>query len=278
VTLIDTPGFDDTFRSDQEILNLIGNFLKATYARNILLTGVIYLHRITDSRMQGLSLRSLRTLRMMCGLSNYNNVAIATTMWSAISNSKEAGERESQLTHSDYVAQLIKGGAKVYRHDKEGQSAREIVRQLLPKQNRARQTQEELKGPGVEESTSAGTYAKELEEIRRRYEEQIHVLQRQVAIGKAENQEINHRYEEQILVLQRQVAIGKAQNQEINHRYEEQIRLLQRQVAIGKAQNQEIQRGYEEQIRVLQRQVMMGEAENHEIRRRYEEQIRVLQR
>lgn len=236
MTLIDTPGFDDTLRSGQETFILIGNFLKATYARNISLTGVIYLHRITDSRMQGLSLRSLRTLRMMCGPSNYN-VAIATTMWSAISNSKEADELESQLTHSDDVAQLIKGGAKVYRHDKKEQSAREIVRQLLPKQNRARQTQEELKGPGVEESTSAGTYAKELEEIRRTHEEQIRVLQYQVAM---EREEIKRKYEEQIRVLRREVAMGKAENQEINHRYEEQIRVLQREVAMERAErNQE---------------------------------------
>jgi hypothetical protein len=53
VYLIDTPGFDDTNRSDTEVLKEIARWLVASYKGKILLNGIIYLHRITDIRMQG---------------------------------------------------------------------------------------------------------------------------------------------------------------------------------------------------------------------------------
>jgi hypothetical protein len=175
VTLIDTPGFDDSGRDDGEILKTIGIYLKAAYAKDILLRGVIYLHRITDNRMQGSSLRSLAILKSLCGPENYNNIALATTMWSAIVDPREGDRREGELkTHMDYWAGLIAAGAKVYRHDKEERSAKEMVRQLLPKQKIVLQFQRELLQHGVIGKTSAGSLVKHyLEEMQRKYEARI---------------------------------------------------------------------------------------------------------
>jgi len=59
VLLIDTPGFDDSERSDTEILTEISKLLAAQYKLGVNLKGVIYLHRITDNRYQGSSVRTL---------------------------------------------------------------------------------------------------------------------------------------------------------------------------------------------------------------------------
>ena len=53
VTLIDTPGFDDTERSDADILELISEYLLETYAQKILLTGIILLQPVTGNRVKG---------------------------------------------------------------------------------------------------------------------------------------------------------------------------------------------------------------------------------
>lgn len=49
VTLIDTPGFDDTVKSEAEILRLIADFLAATYVA-LSLGGVTVLNEITQIR------------------------------------------------------------------------------------------------------------------------------------------------------------------------------------------------------------------------------------
>jgi hypothetical protein len=91
VHLIDTPGFDDSGRSDGETLQELAYWLAAAYEREIRLSGIIYLHRITDVRLQGSAWRALRALKSMCGDNNLHDVVIATTMWDKIAPDHVAG-------------------------------------------------------------------------------------------------------------------------------------------------------------------------------------------
>ncbi|CAN9308350.1 unnamed protein product [Alternaria alternata] len=45
VNLIDTPGWDDTYRTDTDILTLIGDYVGRTFSAGQLLQGVILLHK-----------------------------------------------------------------------------------------------------------------------------------------------------------------------------------------------------------------------------------------
>jgi len=47
ITLFDTPGFDDTDRSELDVLKETAAFLSHTYKQDVLLSGIIYFHRIT---------------------------------------------------------------------------------------------------------------------------------------------------------------------------------------------------------------------------------------
>lgn len=183
VTLLDTPGFDDSGRDDAEILQYIGLHLKAAYDNNILLRGVVYLHRITDNYLRGSSLRSLRILKELCGHKYYYNIALVTTMWSEIADPKEGEKREKELmTNSDYWKVLIAAGAKVYRHDEQAKSAKHIVRELLGKQDIPTQFQEELEIGGVIAKTSAGALvADHLERMQKKHETEISELRKQIA-------------------------------------------------------------------------------------------------
>ncbi|KAI5997328.1 hypothetical protein F5J12DRAFT_957252 [Pisolithus orientalis] len=51
--LVDTPGFDDTYRSDRDILHTTVEWLEKKYRGNVKLRGIIYTGRITGSRMSG---------------------------------------------------------------------------------------------------------------------------------------------------------------------------------------------------------------------------------
>lgn len=81
IWLIDTPGFDDTNRSDTVVLGDIAFWLANAYSRNMQLAGIIYLHRITDVRMQGSALRNLRMFKELCGRDELRAVILATTHW-----------------------------------------------------------------------------------------------------------------------------------------------------------------------------------------------------
>ena len=72
VWLIDTPGFDDTYRSDAEVLKDVAFWLAAAYTKHTQLAGILYLHRITEPKFQGSAKRNLRMFQQLCGTKNLN--------------------------------------------------------------------------------------------------------------------------------------------------------------------------------------------------------------
>ena len=67
VYMIDTPGFDDTNKYNAELLRDVALLLGALHIEDIDIIGLIYLHRITDQRVRGSSLRSMQIFQGLYG-------------------------------------------------------------------------------------------------------------------------------------------------------------------------------------------------------------------
>ncbi|EJT75385.1 hypothetical protein GGTG_05322 [Gaeumannomyces tritici R3-111a-1] len=87
--LVDTPGFDDTQRTDVDVLRSLVNWLGTTHQRNVHLAGIVYLHRISDPRMGGSAMKNLRMFKKLCGKDALERVVLATTMWGSRSNKRD---------------------------------------------------------------------------------------------------------------------------------------------------------------------------------------------
>ncbi|KAF8345737.1 P-loop containing nucleoside triphosphate hydrolase protein [Amanita rubescens] len=162
VTFVDTPGFDDSREgvTDTDILQKIASFLDADFKGGKKLSGIIYLHRITDPRMGGISNRNLRLFKKLCGDDALKNVVVVTTRWDEIpGNDKEAmGRREDQLmkTKGMFFEPLIAAGGRFLRHDNTFGSACRIMNQLLDNDPIALQIQVEMHDGKKVEDTVAG--------------------------------------------------------------------------------------------------------------------------
>ncbi|QRV78132.1 50S ribosome-binding GTPase [Ceratobasidium sp. AG-Ba] len=145
VVLFDTPGFDDTHLSDTEILKRIAGFLAQSYEKGYKLTGIIYLHRITDIRVGGISRRTFNVFRKLCGTDSLSNVLIVTNMWSD-PPTQEQLDREAELRdHGDFFQPALAQGARLVRRThKTEQSAHEILSMLIGKEATTMEIQREL--------------------------------------------------------------------------------------------------------------------------------------
>ena len=167
--LIDTPGFSDTNLSDTEILRMIAEWMKETYDEGFLLSGIIYLHKITDNRMKGPSLKNLRMMKGLCGADSLQNVVLATTMWENVTI--EDGSRRETDLRQNFWNDLIAGGATVARiTTQSGIDARKLVKSLLPNIPRPTRIQEELHSGLTLVQTAAG---KELGEEMTKLEQKL---------------------------------------------------------------------------------------------------------
>ncbi|KAJ7780607.1 P-loop containing nucleoside triphosphate hydrolase protein [Mycena maculata] len=156
VTLIDMPGFDDTNKSDADILTMIADFLVAEYRASRYLSGIIYFHRISDVRMGGASRRNFTMFQKLCGEDVFINVAIVTTRWDQ-EDETIATARFAELKAKPFKS-IIAGGANVFRHDHSDHSgARNILRGFIGRTAKPLLIQREMASEGKQLSdTTAG--------------------------------------------------------------------------------------------------------------------------
>jgi hypothetical protein len=159
IWLLDTPGFDDTNRSDSETLAELATWLGASYDHNKLLSGIIFLHQISESRLRGSQLRNLRMFKSLCGERGLGNVVLATTFWSGVTP-EEGQRRERDLVQTEsFWGHLRSQGSQIMRHDNGIESAEKIIGHLAakhPDQKRALRIQREMRDGRRLKDTSAG--------------------------------------------------------------------------------------------------------------------------
>jgi len=104
-------------------------FLNSGY-KNILLDGILYLHRITDNRMAGTPLRNLEVFEKICGPQAFTRVLMMTTMWDDL-DSAEMGELREEELKTHYWYPMISQGSEAIRYLNNVDSAWKILDRFL---------------------------------------------------------------------------------------------------------------------------------------------------
>jgi hypothetical protein len=103
--LVDTPGFDDTHRTDAEVFQEIAIWLATQYQNLSRLTAILYMQPINVTRMAGSAMRSLQTVKKMLGVQRFSNLTLVTSMWDILDlaecESQEKELRENLLARFD---------------------------------------------------------------------------------------------------------------------------------------------------------------------------------
>jgi ribosomal protein L29 len=190
VAVVDCPGFDDSKRSDAEILSIIGKLVTTQYHIGLKLWGIIFLHRITDNRFQGSTHNVLNLFRQLVGDEALGNVVLVTTQWGRVSESDmpAAIEREQEL-RDKYWREMLDANSMTTRFTGDKASAEGIIAQLLGKNHVVLRLQREL----VDEKkslgkTGAGLFLKpKLDRKMREVREKLARLKAQLNSGQPNN-------------------------------------------------------------------------------------------
>ncbi|KAF4614552.1 hypothetical protein D9613_003464 [Agrocybe pediades] len=121
--LIDTPGFNDGTTPDLEVLQMIGDWIERAHLNPL---GVLYFHRITDSRVDGAAQRTLDMLSQFCGASASKNLVFVTTMWD-LPDPIRQNNRIEKILKTSYWKGMISQQARVARFLNNRQSAWKII-------------------------------------------------------------------------------------------------------------------------------------------------------
>lgn len=172
ILLVDTPGFDDTNLSDTAILYMIADWMEQTYEDGALLSGIIYLHKITDNRMDGASMKSLRLFRSLCGEDNLSNVILGTTMWGLVDEA--TGVKREKDLEENYWKEMMDKKTSMRRISTNPDDAKILVESFLRNMPFVTQIQEELKKGTPLSQTGAGAALRdEMEKMSERYKQEL---------------------------------------------------------------------------------------------------------
>jgi len=180
--LVDTPGFDDTTRSDSEILDEIGQYLVAQYELGIKLRGIIYMHRITDNKMQGSAQRYFEMFKRLVGDQNLGNIVLLTTMWNQLKDEGVGLQRDQQL-REDFWNVMEQKGSQIRSYKGSKHQAEAIVCRLMRKRSIILDIQRELvdEGKTLEQTTAGELVLPRLEEAIENTKNQIVEFDRRIA-------------------------------------------------------------------------------------------------
>lgn len=173
--LVDTPGFDDTYLSDRDVLQKISEWLASSYRAGTKLSAIIYLHRISDPRIQGSALRNFTVFKKLCGEDCFRSIFLCTTFWDMFKDNPHIAEaRETELeTKEEFWRDMISRGSTVCRVPDDKESARQLLCAMVHGKSMTLKIQKELVDEEKErDETAAGLSFSELEMSRMKEEQE----------------------------------------------------------------------------------------------------------
>ena len=196
--LIDTPGFGDTQRTDDEIFRCICEYLSSSYASGELFSGIIYLHSLAHTRMQGSMMAQIRAFKALCGADFYSHLTIGTSFNETTTETAAArSRREEQLFSSDgYFGDLIDCDTKRATVTQDRNACINLIKTFADYSPVPLQIQAELHASGGIASQTTAAAALSPEQIARQREHEAQV-QREAEAAARERAETERRATEE---------------------------------------------------------------------------------
>ncbi|KAJ3559128.1 hypothetical protein NM688_g527 [Phlebia brevispora] len=262
ITLVDTPGFDDTNVSDTDILKMIAVYLSTTYKSGHKLSGVIYMHRISDFRVGGIAKRNFSMFRKLCGDETLRNVAIVTNMWGEVTPERGAAREHELRTDDALFKPVVDLGAEMLRHDNTLRSAHAILMHLTNNRPQALRIQRELvdEGKDITQTAAGEELDKELAELARKHAQQLAEIQQEMEEAlEAKDMETKKELEQVRLELEKNMQKIENDRDRLSREYQEERKKAEEKMRAVEAALEEEKRLRTERQQEIERLTKMME-------------------
>ncbi|KAF9441361.1 hypothetical protein P691DRAFT_684122, partial [Macrolepiota fuliginosa MF-IS2] len=128
---VDMPGFDNTHRSDMGILEEIAYWLEKIFAPfSHFLSGVLYLHRITDNQMINTLMHNLNMFEKPCRRDSLSNVIFVMMIWGELKEGDHSGNKHEEELCNSYLKLFLSKGSQMLQFKHIISSAWSIINTL----------------------------------------------------------------------------------------------------------------------------------------------------
>ena len=160
-----------------------------SYENGTKLSGVIYMHGISDHCLTGIDSGSFSRFWKLCGEEALCNVLFVTTMWSDV-DPEDGALRELELKTDDTLLKpAMDGGAQMVRHDNTLSSAQAILRMLFDTSPQPLRIQREIvdEKKDIIETAAGEEFDCQLAAVVKKHKQEIIAIREEVAEALAEH-------------------------------------------------------------------------------------------
>ncbi|CZR55997.1 uncharacterized protein PAC_05885 [Phialocephala subalpina] len=213
-------------------------WLECSYHTDTLLSGIIYLHRISDIRMSGSSIKNLRMFRKLCGSENMSKATLVTTMWDKVTPEEGA---------------LRERGSLVKRHDGSRESAEALVHDMLDNVPMTIKLQEEIaSGKALIDTDAGASINEEILKLQKQHVEELEAVKEEMAWAMKQG---NKALQEQLQAEHaRMIAEIKKRAQEQEQLHQIRISKLERELSAASLDRKKLEDGLKAQREASRRQ------------------------
>ena len=201
------------------------------YEHGSTLSGVIYIHPISDKRFTGIAGRNFKMFRELCGDSTLRNVVLVTNMWGEVLR-EDGEEREGELI-ANYFKTALDKGARMARHYNTVQSAHDVIRRIIKNQPGPLQIQRELvdEGKGILDTSAGEAINGELNEQIQRHQAELKAVKSGIEKALQEkDEETRQELEKETHKLQEHIDKTRADLETVTSRYDEERRKMEEEI------------------------------------------------
>jgi len=198
------------------------------YEHGAKLAGIIYIHRISDERFTGISVRNFRMFRKLCGDSTLKNVIIVTNMWGKVE--EDVGKSREQELAGIYFKPALDKNAQLARHHNTAQSSHDIVRHIMKNNPTPLRIQQELvdEGKSIKDTAAGQAINEELTAMAKHHEDEMKALRREMRQALEEkDEETRKELEEETRRIKGQMDKMKVEAEAMAAKYNEERRRME---------------------------------------------------
>ena len=174
------------------------------YEKGTKLSGLIYVHRISDDWFGGITRRNFDMFCKLCGESTLKNVIIITNMWNV--DPQDVSEARESALSSKFFKPALDKGSQMVRHHNTLESAHNIIRKIMGNHPVVLQIQRELvdEYKDIADTVAGGIVNQELRKLIKRHQAELNEVREEMAQAPKEK-EMKQNLEEIARALEKQV-------------------------------------------------------------------------
>lgn len=201
------------------------------YENGSRLAGIIYIHRISDERFTGISVRNFKMFRKLCGDSTLKNVILVTNMWGKVG--QDVGNAREEELAGIYFKPALDKGAQLARHHNTAQSTHEIVRMIMKNIPAPLQIQQELvdERKNIKDTAAGEAIDEHLRAMIKRHEVEMNTLRAEMHQAlKEKDEETRKELEGETRRIKEQMDRMRVESEKMAAKYNEERRRMEETV------------------------------------------------